>query len=390
MPGLLIDKKDLVKFNIKKLLNINFPSTRDSLGIIILVKQSQFNHLNKLPYGKQRIEYIQSNDFLKNIYQYYYVFYNKDRKIIEIREYIDKSEHLMEIMETIENYVPKDVTIWTGLIPPEESEKYIKCGFNHPYICQSSPLKHKFSKQGIAFLKTNIPEPISDESVKNKLLYAKETANKSLCELYARFTPQAIKYLQEINDPKQKNQKELSGSLFVSNVVKKDHKIVFELSSVPNSVISGVEEEVDAVWSRYNFHTHPKKAYVNHNVKRGWPSSQDYVGFIELNNHTIFHTVVTLEGIYIISFNPEWIGKISSIDKKYVLNHYDISHHEKISFEEYVNIINSKKYKNKPPLFIVKYMSWNNSTKIFPIFYAKTNGSCLTSDKQFNIHKNYF
>ena len=390
MPGLLIDKDELSRFKIKKLLNINLPSTTDSIGIIILVEQHHFNHLDKLPYGKQRIEYVQTTNFLNNIYGYYYIVYNKRKKIIEIREYIDNPDHLIEIIESIEKYMPKDATIWTGLIPPEESEKYINLGFNHPYMCQHSPLKHNFFKQGIAFLKSNSPEPVSNETVKNKLLYAKETVNKRICELYARFTDQAIKYLQDINDPTKKNQKELSGSLTVSKVVKKDDKIVFELSSDPNSVISGIEEEVEAVWSRYNFHTHPKKAYVNHNVKRGWPSSQDYVGFIELYNHTIFHTVVTLEGIYVISFNPEWIGKIPKIDKKYVLKHYDINHKEEISFDEYVNIINSKNYKKQSPLFIVKYMKWEDATNIFPIFYAKTKGSCLSTDKQFNIYKNYF
>ena len=389
MPGLLINKKDLIKFKINKLLDIGkLPSTKDDLGIIILIDKNQLNHLNTLPYGKERLKYIQSDYFLNNVYGFYYVFYNKKKKIMEIREHIRNPKHLREVIDVIQEYLPKDVTIWTGLIPPEESEKYIHLGFNHPYMCHHSPLKHNFSKQGIAFLKLNIPEPISDTSVKNKLLYAKESSNKNLCELYARFSPQAIKYLQDINDSTKKNQKELSGSLIVSKVVKKDDKIIFELSSDPDSIISGVEEEVDAVWSRYNFHTHPKKAYVNHGVKRGWPSSQDYVGFIELNNHTIFHSVVTLEGIYVISFSPEWIGKTSKIDKKYVLKHYDINHKKEISFEKYVDIINKKKYKDKSPLFIVRYMKWDDTTKVFPIFYAKTNGSCLATDKQFNIYKN--
>lgn len=387
MPGLLIDKKDLVFFNANKLNIDKLPITRDDLGIIILVKKYQFNYLNKLPLGDKRIKYVQTNDFINSIYGYYYIIYNQYKKIIEIREHVANDDHLIEIIETIEKYLPKDVTIWIGLILPKDSEKYIKLGFNHPYICQYSPLKHDFSKQGIAFLKSNIPEILSDTTVKNKLLYAKKSINKKLCELYARFTEQAIKYLKQINDPRKKNQKELSGSLTISKVVKKDDKIVFELTGDPNSVITGVEEEVDAVWSRYNFHTHPKQAYVNNNVKKGWPSSQDYVAFIKLNNHTIFHTVVTLEGIYTISFNPKWIGKISEIDKEYVLKHYDISHEEEISFEDYVDIINSKNYKKKSPLFIVNYMKWEDATNIFPIFYAKTKGSCLSTDKQFNIYK---
>ena len=37
-----------------------------------------------------------------------------------------------------------------------------------------------------------------------------------------------------------------------------------------DSVKSGHEEEVDAVVSRYNFHTHPKHCYINNNVTNGW------------------------------------------------------------------------------------------------------------------------
>ena len=49
MPGLLIDKKEVVKLKINKLLHIEKTLyTRDDLGIIILVNEEQFNHINKL------------------------------------------------------------------------------------------------------------------------------------------------------------------------------------------------------------------------------------------------------------------------------------------------------------------------------------------------------
>jgi hypothetical protein len=390
MPGLLINKKDLLKFKLNKLLNIEKqPFTNDDIGIIVLVNQEQFNHINELPYGNQRTEYIISEEFINNIYGSYYIVYNKRKKIAEIINVIENDNHLSDVVESIHTYLPEDVTIWTGIIPIDESDKYIHLGFNNPYICKKSPLKHRFEKSGIAFIKTNKREQsLYIPTVKNKLEYAVQSYDKSLCEIYAKLTPQAIKYLKEINDPNKKNQKELSGSLIVSKVIKDDGKIIFELSEDAASVISGVEEEVDAVWSRYNFHTHPKQAYINNGVTRGWPSSYDYVGFIELNNHTIFHSVVTLEGIYVISFSPKWIGKISNIDKDYVLDRYNIDHKKEISFEKYVNIINNRKYKGKSPLFIVRYMEWTDAGKVFPFFYSKTEGSCLSTDKQFDIQFN--
>jgi hypothetical protein len=387
MPSLLINKKDLLKYKIDKGLKIKkLPLSVDFLGVIVLVNKKQFNNINKLPYGEERIKYIQSKEFLDNVYGYYYVFYDNKKNILEIREYISNSEHLKEVIDCINLYLPSDINIWTGLIPPDKVDMYIKHGFNQPYICKKSPLKHNYRSKGIAFIKTNPNSKFNISSIKNKLKHARNTDNNKVCKIYAKFTPETIKYLRQINDPV-KNKKELSGSLIISRVINKDNKIIFELSSDPSSVISGQEEEVDAVWSRYNFHTHPKKAYINQGVKKGWPSSQDYVGFIQLNHHTIFHTVVTLEGIYIISFSPEWIGKISKIDKNYVLKHYDINHKENISFEKYVNIINNKKYKGKSPLFIVMYMKWDNATKEFPIFYSKTHGSCLVTDKQYNLYK---
>ena len=121
MPGLLIDKKEVVKLKINKLLHIEKTLyTKDDLGIIILVNKEQFNHLNNLPLGKERTNYFQSENFLKNVYGSYYIIYNKKKKIVEIREHIHNPSHLREVIDSIRQYLPNDVTIWTGLIPPDE------------------------------------------------------------------------------------------------------------------------------------------------------------------------------------------------------------------------------------------------------------------------------
>jgi hypothetical protein len=162
--------------------------------------------------------------------------------------------------------------------------------------------------------------------------------------------------------------------------------MIFELSPDPHSVEIGEEENVDAVWSRYNFHTHPKKAYENQGVVRGWPSSQDFVGFLLLDNETIFHTVVTLEGIYVISLSPDWKGKLKDINKKYILKHYDINHKRLITFDKYIEEINSKKYKGGQ-LFVVKYLSWEKTGDIFPIYFAKTKDKCIVTEETFKMYK---
>ena len=392
MPGILVDIKDLYKYNIdlllKKIGNNDSIDSKNSTGIIFIISLKEFKFVNKLSKGDKRVDYLNSEIFINNIQGIYYVIYNIVNKLCEIRGLIDNQAHLKDVVKSVINYLPKDTIIWTGLITSENSDIYIKEGFSHPYRCDKSPLGFEFKTTGIAFIKSNNkPYKLTRSSIKNKIKYL-DISDKNVlkCTINVRFDKKTIEYLKTINNTKYK--KELSGSLVVGKVITKDGKIVFELYSNPNSVIFGLEEEVDAVWSRYNFHTHPKKAYENHGVKNGWPSSQDYVGFLDLKHNTIFHTVVTLEGIYIISFSEEYDNQINKIDRKYILKNYDINHLDNITPEEYVNKINSIKYKGEK-LFDVKYMNWKKATEIFTVFFKRMQGSCLVTDDTFDISQKY-
>lgn len=386
MPGLLIDRKVLVKHKIYELLNISGtpPKTKDDVGIIFLIPENQYRKLLELSDPKEKITYISSKDFINKVTGSYFIIYNEKRKICEIRGYVGDQDHLNSILKSIAVYMPKDITVWAGVVPANKSDHYINAGFDNPHIADHSPLEHRFQSKGVAFSKKNSEQNSpNSESVRNKLRHA-STQTGTLCNIYARFTPKALTYLKKINDLKAT--KEKAGSLIVSNVAKENSKLIFELSPDPSNTKDGKSETVDAVWSRYNFHTHPKKAYENHGVTRGWPSSQDFVGFLQLDNHTVFHTVVTLEGIYIISLSPEWHGDIRKVDKKFVLNHYDIDHKTKIDFKTYTKMINKKKYKGSQ-LFVVDFLPWDSATDSFPVYYAKTNGKCLASEEAFEMYK---
>jgi hypothetical protein len=378
MHGLLIDRKVLINHNIKKLLDISgsVPKTKDDVGVIFLIPDI---YLFNLEESSDKLSYINSSEFTNRIKGCYFIFYNKTKKMCEIRDYVD-SEHLYSVINSITTYMPKDITIWVGGIPIEKSNHYITHGFDNPHIVDHSPLNHVFKDKGVAFSMGG-RNKVSESSVRNKFVNAVRQSG-ILCNIYARFTPIAISYLRKLNET---SEKEMAGSLIVSNVIKNGKKIIFELSPDSKSEKSGQDEEVDAVWSRYNFHTHPKKAYKNHGVVRGWPSSQDYVGFLQLKNHTIFHTVVTLEGIYVISLSPDWKGSIENIDKDYILKNYDIDHKRKISFQKYVEIINKKRYKNVK-LFVVKFLDWSNTTKEFIVYYAKTGDKCLATENSFKLY----
>lgn len=389
MPGLLIDILKLKEYKVNNLINFlgKLPKTKNDIGVVFIIDKKTL----KIVKNSSKKLFINSSEFIDNIKTFYFVIYDNIKKLIEIRGYIQNIYHIEKVLDALYSYAPRDSTIWTGIIPKDKTDSYVKLGFNNPIMVNSSPLGYKTSIYGFALYKKNIKtKHIDTHSTENQLYYIENQGIGNKCVIFARFTKSAIKYLKHINKPTNVSEKELSGSLKVGQVTNENGTIVFELVGDPDSVVTGLEEEVDAVWSRYNFHTHPKKAYVNNGVTNGWPSSQDYLGFIQLKNHTIFHSVVTLEGIYIISFSPDWIGKLDKINYKYVLKHYDIDHKKDISYDKYVDIINNKKYKGGNPLFIIKYISWKGDTSgKFPIFYKKTGHNCLSTDDAFNNHSKY-
>ena len=379
MFGLLIKKELLEKNNLNDLLTIKIiPKDINNIGVILIIKDTEYNKILKKPLGKERIKYIKSEEFYNSIIDIYYIIYNVEKKICEIRETISNYDHLSAVILAINRFLPKDIMIWIGIID-KDYENYVKLGFREPYITNTSPLKKIYNKKGVAFFKSNVLDIYIDKKfVMNNIDYIKKNNISENCIIYARFTKSAINFLKKINNPESKT--ELSGALIVKNIVNKNGRNIFELTEDPQSVKSGMEEEVDAVWSRYNFHTHPKQAYINHNVTNGWPSCQDYIGFIDLRGETIFHTVVTLEGLYIISFSSYWVNNISKISKKFVIKNYDIDHKRNISFKRYVEIVNNIKYKGFP-LFVVKYMEWKNTYDIFPAFYSKIKDTCIATEQ---------
>jgi len=68
---------------------------------------------------------------------------------------------------------------------------------------------------------------------------------------------------------------------------------------------------------------------------------------------------------------------LKDVSTKFVDDHYDIDHNEKMNPFEYVVRVNKIKYKGNP-IFIVKFLPWNNASKtIFSISYRKEGMTCL-------------
>lgn len=398
MSGLVIDYKNIINPDFKFLLERISPppKTKNNVGLVLIINKKQLAFLQNIPFGNDRVKYINNKDFVNSISSYYYTIYDKEKNICELRELIDKND-LEIILLALMNDLPPSTILWTGIFDINKNiDFYIDNGFNNPYICKESPLGHKYSTNGLAFYKKNTIEITDISSVKNEVKYVKKEYKSPICGIFARLSKHSIESLKLLTQPTPTinkdgtmTQKEMSGIIKIGSITNENGKIIFEMVDEPSSVVAGIEEEVDAVLNRYNFHTHPKQAYIRNGVTNGWPSSQDYVGFIDLDGYTIFHIVVTMEGLYILSFSEYWQDKHDKIDKKFVYKHFDIDHLEDMKIPDYVKNINNIKYKDKP-LFHISFMTWDKATDIFPAFYSKSGDNCLATEEGINMYEKYY
>jgi hypothetical protein len=193
--------------------------------------------------------------------------------------------------------------------------------------------------------------------------------------MYIKIEENSIKMLKNtpfskctLNVNKSCTQKEMAGAFSVLNV---NDKGIYTIGIDKNSVIYGTEEGVKIVNGKYNFHSHPKEAYIKYKVDDGIPSAQDYIGYMSsvYSNNSRCHFVAAIEGLYTISISKDFTlysdikniienerGKqklYEFIKKKYNENKIK---YNKVS--EYVKIINKIKYNNRR-IFKVKFYKWN-------------------------------
>lgn len=394
--SILIDYK-IVKKTEKLRATISSPpnSTKGfSPGLVLILDSEVLEKLGELPLGKERVDYIDGEEFIKSITDHFYIMYNSKRKICILSPECEK--YLPNLLSTLFTSLPPEAHLWVGIeIDGKEFissiDTFISNGFNSPYLTVLSPLYGDIPTC-IALSRQNIQQdPNSSESTYNKVLYALEQykSEESSCKLYARLEPRAIKFLKstsEVGLEIDKPQKELTGELFVKGVIWDNNKFIYSIDIDKSSVESGQEENVDVSSTRYNFHSHPREAYVRHSVDKAWPSSTDYLGYHQLGEATIFHCVATLEGVYILSFHPHWGNKLKEVDRKFIETSYDIDKKSSLSPEQYVEKINSILYKGFP-IYKIFFFPWNKADTIFQIFYPQTGSSCIPSQKIMEKYK---
>lgn len=400
--SVIIDYQKLAKklIPLRKHLKLSYKEYRGYLpALIVIAKKQNITKLSKCPYGQSRIDYINSQDFLDNIKCYYIYLYNSRKKIC----IIDPSsiDDIDNILESCINYLLPNTLLWVGLDMDsvkddgDKIKKLCDIGFNSPYITNIRPDKRTICNV-LAICRKNIEnDPDNIVGTMNKITDIIQQYKKgdTCCKINAKLSKNAIQFLKSasklgitINKNGTKSQKELTGELYVKNVIKEDNKIIYIIDIDKDSVKSGSEENVDVYPTRYNFHSHPHEAYVRHSVDKAWPSMTDYLGYLKLGENTIFHCVASLEGLYILSFTNHWGSRLNKVSRNFIKQNFRISQRGSLTSEDYVKHINGILYHGYP-IYKVEYYTWDKlDGTIINVYYPKIGMSCMPTEK---IVKNY-
>lgn len=387
---ILIDYKNIVGKNslpnlVEKIKPI--PETDLSLGLVLLVDKKHYDELSNLPPGKDKINYMDTPSFIDSISGVAYIIYNKDNKSAEIAT-VRGSETIKHILDICWKGLPMDIDLWASMSMPAEKDKlrqFLNLGFGNPHISNKTPSGHVFEHNKLCLSRKN---HLENENMDNDILFIMDSMSKyQFCTIKLKFDPLTIKYFSKL--PEMGNtlnisdfsvsQKELSGQLQVESVSK---SMVVTLGINKDNFYPGKEEEVMLVTTLYSFHTHPREAYQRHGTKFGWPSSQDYNGFLVLARdfNANMHAVVTLEGVYILCLHPDIITSTHSIDDEmldFVLENYCQPKND--DMEAYIEKINGIKYKGSQ-IILLQFLDTSSLNLIFSIYIPKRKGNCFIRD----------
>lgn len=332
--------------------------------------------------------------------KHYPLLYN-NKKNICIKD-PNSTEHLPEVLESVSTFLPKDSILWVPIdIARSDFVKvantFVTNGFGNPYINTLSPHSKKIPPSVCLSMENKNAEK-NPQMALNKVydVLQQYKNNQGVCFINVKLTKEAVKFLKNTcfsgfkkSKNGKKSQKELTGELYVENVVPENGKFVYVININKSSVKAGKNEAVDVEPHRYNFHSHPEQAYVRHSVEKAWPSVVDFLGYLQLGKNTIFHCVASIEGLYVLSFTPYWSQRLDKVDKnvkRFVDKKFEIDHKEPHTPKEYTEIVNNIKYKPKGEkeghaIFHVDFFKWKNAGNVFSVFFPQIGSSCLVSQK---------
>lgn len=360
-------------------------------GVVICIGEAQFEHLDSLP-EEQKIGAINELDILS----YASVIFDEKKGLIILGR-VEEEKYLGRVLESLLTYLPNDDWIFAV---PSDLKLFIANGFAHPLMVSETPLGDALNKSALGMFRKNeiTTKRVDAERVYEKAIFASQpgttcTFSFSICARAQSFLEQLVTRAGvTFNKNKTITQKEISGGLKIVGSSKKEGGLIcFVLGLDEELTEYNQEEEAGIAKSLYNFHTHPKKAYINHNVKFGWPSADDYSAFLRSiqDNLTIFHLVASVEGFYIISLGPYWAINYRKLDVPYefIARNYDISKNA-MSVKEYVSKVNGISYGGER-LFALQFSRWGSS-RDFEALYPRWHGTCFYSEKALDLYRKFY
>ena len=274
------------------------------------------------------------------------------------------------IMDCLGINFPTHTTIWIGIDLRNQNlsqvaHLYSKAGFDQPFISYEDPFGFNWHSQlPFGFLAMHRfndyidPSDIHTEITDTEILYTisqyikiKQYYNQlpnlqngknnkleaairqdlarniDICTIIAKFNVPYAKWLNRLvhasstlNPDGSVSQKEISGAFWLDDpfIDPVTGRIVWEITvdkrrsiNKTHAVDAKHDFVVEMAIGRYNFHTHPVEAYkraLGKLVYIGYPSGPDYITYLfsVSSNRTVFHCVISIEGIYTLSIEKYW------------------------------------------------------------------------------------
>lgn len=440
LSDILIDYKTIVENNNLNRLKLHVKSddiiSSGSLGLILVIPRNILVNLENKETPKDRLEYVNSRQFIKSIRGYAFISYNSKDRICEILYKTSEGITIKQICNSILTYLPNDTHILIRVEIGENIKKllkilylYIDYGFGNPYIKDNTIILIKLNTilshngddiSSSSSSSSSFCDPSSVPNTKNNMVYTLMSYYNSLsnspCHVIVKLRRKTIETLRDfcllgsssLNKDGSVTQKEISGKFRICKIIKRQRKIrgSKEGNSYFTSYIyllnldktyNGKEQEVDTVDGLYTFHTHPKEAYIKNKVKLGIPSYNDYIGYLSSVHayNTIFHIVATLEGMYVIKLNDYWISNFDKINNMSEFDRMKDFIKKNMNFcgkftsvRNFLSQVNTLVYEEgKEPLFTTLYYPWKRADREMSFFYRRNNGNCFVNQKTIDIYK---
>jgi hypothetical protein len=413
---LLFDYDYLLNKNIN--LELNFNNNDGHKAIILQLKKPFFDKAITLE-TENRLNFLKNN-LKSNIISYYPFFFNKNKKqIILYKSSKFFFLNIESILKILYQNFPHNykILIYIPLNDPQFSikSKLISNYFSYPlisglnynvYFFTYNNLEKKLDSKTNLFLLKRL---MTDYQ---KMIDKSHSSLTIPCYISIKFDNKTIKDLQllpnKVFDDTSFKGLEISDRFRISEISSKNNSTIITLS-LPhhNNHKIGDDDSVDVVFSKYTFHTHPKKTYDKFEVLFAWPSWQDFESFLILykNGITLLHLVSTIEGAYIIRINQSFIPFLNKLNdqdiRKIIKKFYDINYpsydierknnNHKVpenpqDFIEKINKLEIKLNNKKiPKIFFVDFFEWKNLNENIEIpinYLSGSNQSCSISDIQ--------